>query len=860
MATPMMKQYEEIKAKHKDAILLFRLGDFYEMFKEDAVKASKILDITLTARGKGEGNEKMPMCGVPYHAVENYIAKLTRAGCKVAICDQISDPKLPGIVQRDVTRIITPGTTFNDNILDKKANNYLVSIVFVGGVYGLAYADITTGDFYTTEISGESEMLTEFTKLYPAECIYNGDFIESASGQLLKDSFEYTSFFPFENYKENEDVICDHFKIHNLNGFGIEGKSAAIMAAGRLLAYLLETQKNELKHIGKIKYYSINDFMPLDEATLKNLELLYTLRDQQKEGSLLSVLDETLTSMGGRMLKKWLTQPLLSRPEIEKRLNAVYEFVENHSTLGDLREILKNILDIERIISRLNLGTGNARDLIALKNTINEIPKLKGILNGMNSELLKSEFKDLVVLKKLIENAITQEPPAILRDGGMIKEGFNTELDELKNISKEGKNFIKDLQEKEIKRTGINSMKVKYNKVFGYYIEISKANLANVPEDYIRKQTLVNAERYITPELKEYEEKVLGAEEKIVGLEYDLYQKVREEVIKFTGEIQFNAQIIASLDVLSSFAYVSKLNNYCKPQITDEDKIEIINGRHPVIEKMTFSGDFISNDILLDNNENQLLLITGPNMGGKSTILRQVALTVLMCHIGCFVPAERAEIGLVDRIFTRVGASDNLIKGQSTFMVEMQEAANILNNATERSLIILDEIGRGTSTYDGVSIAWAITEYIHNHIKAKTLFASHYHELISVVESLAHAKNMSVAVKEKEGGVIFLYKLQEGGIDRSYGIEVARLAGLPGEIIEKSKHILKDLEEDVIDKNIKREVSKKSFNEDQMALFNEPRLQQNLSKIKEELNSLDINGLTPLEALQKLDELKKNSN
>jgi DNA mismatch repair protein MutS len=851
MSTPMMKQYEEIKAKHKDAILLFRLGDFYEMFKEDAVKAAQILDITLTTRGKSKDGEKIPLCGVPYHAVENYIAKLTRSGCKVAICDQISDPKLPGIVQRDVTRVITPGTTFNDTVLDNKTNNYILSVISNNGKFGLAYADITTGDFFVTEIDDEADLLTEFTKLYPAECIFSEDFIESSTGQLLKDSFEKTTFFPFENYKESEEVIKNHFNIHSLNGFGIEDLNAAILASGRLLAYLLETQMNDLKHIRKIKYYSTDDFMPLDEATLKNLELLSTLRDGDKEGSLISVLDETLTSMGGRLLKRWLTQPLLNKNEIEKRLNSVEELHRDSEILGNLREIFKKIMDIERIISRLSLGTGNARDLIALKNTINKIPNIKIALK--NSKLLNIDFDDLSGLSELIDKAIQEEPPMILRDGGMIKEGHNRELDELKMISREGKNFIKSLQEKEIKRTGISSMKVKYNKVFGYYIEVSKANVANVPEDYIRKQTLVNAERYITPELKEYEEKVLGAEEKIVELEYNLFQKIREEVVGYIEAIQKNAQIIASLDCLCSFAYVSKLNNYCKPTITEDESIKISAGRHPVVEKMTFSGDFIPNDIHIDNKDRRLLLITGPNMGGKSTILRQVALTVLMSHIGCFVPADAAKIGLVDRIFTRVGASDNLIKGQSTFMVEMQEAANILNNATERSLIILDEIGRGTSTYDGVSIAWAITEYIHNTIKAKTLFASHYHELIEVVDDLPHAKNLSVAVKEKDDGVIFLYKLNEGGIDRSYGIEVARLAGLPSEIIKKSMHILKDLEKNVKEPKVK-------INEDQMTFFETPRPHQKIDKIKEELNALDINGLTPLEALQKLDELKKNSN
>jgi len=850
MATPMIRQYQEIKAKHKDSILLFRLGDFYEMFGDDAVKASKILDITLTARNKGDG--KMPMCGVPYHAVENYIAKLTRSGCKVAICDQVSDPTLPGIVQRDVVRVITPGTTFNDTVLDRKSNNYLVSIAKGRAGFGFAYADITTGDFFVTEIENENELINEMTKIYPAECITSE---ENETFSMLKDSFDHTTFFAYENFKDPEESIKDHYKVHSLNGFGLENKKAGIKAAGLLLLYLIETQKNDLKHLKAIRFYSTKEYMPLDEATLRNLELVTTLRDQEKEGSLLSVLDETLSSMGGRLIRKWLLKPLLKKEKIQKRLDNVDELLSKSELLSNLREILKDILDIERIISRLSLGTGNARDLIALKNTLSKVPELKELLSNST---LPSNFENLNDLVQFIEGSIEEEPPIILRDGGMIKEGYNKELDELKKISREGKTYIKDLQEKEIKKTGINSMKVKYNKVFGYYIEVSKANTHLVPEDYIRKQTLVNAERYITPELKEYEEKVLGAQEKITELEYKLFNQIREKTVEKTGPIQKNAQIIATLDVLCSFAYITKLNNYCKPVVNEDYKIEIIAGRHPVVEKMTFSGDFIPNDINLDNVDNRLLLITGPNMGGKSTILRQVAITVLMAHIGCFVPAEKATIGLVDRIFTRVGASDNLIKGQSTFMVEMQEAANILNNATERSLIILDEIGRGTSTYDGVSIAWAITEYIHNNIKAKTLFASHYHELIEVVESLAHAKNLSVSVKEKDDGVIFLYKLNEGGIDRSYGIEVARLAGLPNEIIRKSIGILRDLEKNVNE-------PKDKINEDQMSFFEAqsaepPREHQKINKIKEELNQLDINGLTPLEALQKLDELKKNSN
>ncbi|MFC1656261.1 DNA mismatch repair protein MutS [Patescibacteria group bacterium] len=870
MATPMMAQYEEIKKQYSDCILLFRLGDFYEMFGDDAVKAAKILDITLTSRSKGDS--KIPLCGVPYHAIENYLAKLTKHGEKVAICDQVSDPKLPGIVQREVTRVVTPGTTFSESILDGKQNNYVASIVRKGETFGLSYADITTGGFATTEINTQNDIYTELAKVNPTECILPPEIYESDLGTILKDSFEHTYFFSFETFKDAEGTLKDHMKVKSLMGFGLDNHEAAVDAAGFLLNYLYETQKNDLKHIQKVRYFFSGEYMPMDEATLRNLELLFTLRDQQKEGSLLSVIDSTLTSMGGRLLKSWLTHPLLDKKDIQGRLDSIEEFTQNSGLLSDLRTLLKDVLDIERVMARLSLGSGSARDLVALKLSLQKIPEIKALLKQVKSPFLvhlKNSFNELEGLIALVDKAIEDEPPLIVRDGGMIKDGYNNELDELKTISREGKNFIKDLQEKEIKRTGISSMKVKYNKVFGYYIEISKANLQHVPEDYIRKQTLVNAERYITPELKEYEEKILNAEEKINDIEYELFMQVREEILKHISEIQKNAQVFATLDVLSGLAYMAMLNNYVKPEIHEEGSIEIKAGRHPVVEKMSFSSDFIPNDTDLDQKENRLLLITGPNMGGKSTILRQTALIVLMAHIGSFVPADKAKISLVDRIFTRVGASDNLVKGQSTFMVEMQEAANILNNATSKSLIILDEIGRGTSTYDGVSIAWAITEYIHNNIQAKTLFATHYHELISVVESLQHAQNYCVSVKEKDGRVMFLYKLEKGGINRSYGIEVARLAGLPKEVVEQSKHILKDLEEDVVDQNVQKTARdhKKRTNEDQMDLFGNAALieeferkTKGLNKMKEELEAIDVNSLTPLEALQKLDELKKKSN
>lgn len=852
----MMQQYEKIKSQNADCILFFRLGDFYEMFGDDAIKASKLLNITLTARSNGDG--KMPMCGIPHHASENYIAKLTKFGEKVAICDQVSDPNLPGIVERAVTRIITPGTTFNDNVLDTKSNNFVVSVAENKDGFGLSYADLTTGEFATTQVLDFLELVTEISKIAPSEVILAPEFYESKKGTELKSHFESICFFPYETYRDSKDILTKHFRVDSLQGFGLDQYPLAIKAAGILIEYLKETQKTDLVHLHTIRYFSTNQYMPIDESTLRNLELIKTLRDQEKKGSLISVIDKTQTSMGARMLKFWLTHPLLDQKSIEKRLAAVEEFFKNHTLQQSTAELLKNIADIERLISKLSLGSGNARDLLGLKESLEYLPQFKEALSVAESDLLKDNhdsFVDLSALVEVIEDSIDPEAKLALKDGDIIKEGYNKELDELKLISREGKTFIKDLQEKEIKRTGISSMKVKYNKVFGYFIEVSKTNLSSVPEDYIRKQTLVNAERFITPELKEYEEKVLGAEEKIIKLEYNLFQKIRNQAVGYIKDILHNAKLIATLDVLVSLSSIAKHYNYNKPTITEDGGIKIISGRHPVVEQMTFASDFIPNDITLDNEYNQLLLITGPNMGGKSTILRQTALIVLLTHIGSFVPAKQASIELVDRIFTRVGASDNLVKGQSTFMVEMQEAAFILNNATSKSLIILDEIGRGTSTYDGVSIAWAITEYIHNTIEAKTLFATHYHELISVVDNLPHAQNYSIAVKEKDDGIIFLYKLQKEGIDKSYGIEVAKRAGLPNEIIEKSTHILKDLEKDAIENKT---------SEDQMDLFGNAALiaeferkNKGLKLLKEELDSLDTDQLTPLEALNKLNELKK---
>ncbi len=867
--TPMMQQYQEIKAEQQDAILFFRLGDFYEMFGPDAKEASQILGITLTARNKGE--HRTPMCGIPYHAAENYVAKLTKAGKKVAICEQVSDPNLPGIVKREVVRIITPGTTFNDNILDKKTNNFVASIFPKEKYFGLALADLTTGEFKVTELSGYSDLRTELIRIKPSECVIREDLLENEEFKSFLDEFEDMYVFKFEDFGDPYKTLLEHFNVRSMDGYGVERWPFGMRAAGILLNYLKETQKTDLKHITKISSYSTEETMLLDEATIQNLELVATLREGKKEGSLLGVIDDTTTSMGGRLLKKWLLRPLLSKDEIKKRLDSVEELVKKQAVKRELEENLKQILDLERLVARLSCESGNARDLIAIKTSLQIIPKIKKTLKDTNSKLLVAARKSLKEIKKLvglIETAILDEPKVSLKEGGIIKEGFYKELDDLKNISSEGKNFITNLQKREIKRTGISSLKVRYNKVFGYYIEVSKANLSSVPDDYIRKQTLVNAERFITPELKEYEEKVLTAEERIMQLEHKLFLEIKEQVLKHLEGIQINARIIAELDVLHSFAQTAIKNRYTKPEINNKQKLIIKNGRHPVVEQMTFTRSFVPNNTNLDNEKQQFVLLTGPNMSGKSTYLRQVALITLLAHIGSYVPASEADICLTDRIFTRVGASDNLTKGQSTFMVEMQETANIINNATHRSLIILDEIGRGTSTYDGMSIAWAICEYVHDKIKAKTLFATHYHELIAVVDRLEKGSNFHVTAKEdSQKGIIFLYKVLKGGIDKSYGIEVGKLAGLPVEITEKAVQILEELEEGVLEKGIKERLKtgKTRVPESQMDLFGAKTSTYAATRepgklthpALEALKKLDINKMTPLEALEKLNELKE---
>lgn len=869
--TPMMRQYNEIKEKYQDCILFFRLGDFYEMFEEDAEKAAKILEIVLTKRNG------TPMCGVPFHAVEQYLAKLTAAGEKVAICEQVSDPTLPGIVKREVARVVTPGTTFSENLLDAKTNSFAMAIYPKRDYFGVATIDVTTGTFLATEMHGYDELATEIQRLQPRECITPRDHNDENLTTLLE-AFEGLHTYTYETAHDAYKTLTKQFDVKSLDAFGIEKWPFATQAAGLLLNYLKDTQKTELSHLKSLKPYTPGDHMLLDEATLRNLELIATIREGKRKGSLIGVLDETQTAMGGRLLKNWLLRPLTKKEKIIDRLDAVDTLYKDASLHENLTEEIASILDLERVVSRLTLDRGTPRDLIALKTSLEQIPNLKHFLKKPKSTLLSKihdRFEPLPELIEILNAAIIEEPPINLREGGYIRDNFSSELYELRTLMREGKGFIQKLQQREAERTGISSLKVKYNKVFGYYIEISKSNLANVPEDYTRKQTLVNAERYITPELKEYEEKVLTAEEKSKALEYELFKKVRARVMEDMRIIQQNAEAIGTLDVLLTFTTVARRNRYVKPTITEEKTLEITDGRHPVVESMNAAGDFVPNDTLLNSENQQIILLTGPNMSGKSTLLRQVALITLMAQIGSFVPAKSAKIGVTDRIFTRVGASDNLVGGQSTFMVEMQEAAHILNNATTKSLIILDEIGRGTSTYDGVSIAWAILEYLHDKIMAKTLFASHYHELIAVAEKLQRAQNFCVAVHEDNNGVVFLHKIQKGGINKSYGIEVGRLAGLPSSVVQKANHILHHLEEGIVEKGIQDQM-KGMEDISQIGLFEgakskaDPNAAEPSSMLErehgklthpalEKLKGIDPNRMTPLEALQTLEELKKDS-
>lgn len=864
--TPLMRQYLEIKADHEDSILFFRLGDFYEMFMDDAVTASRVLGITLTSRNKGEA-DSIPLCGIPYHSSQGYIAKLVENGFKVAICEQVEDPKTAkGIVKREVVRIVTPGLVTDTDTLEPKENNYLLALAGSGPDYGIAHIDITTGEFRVTQVEGLERVESELGSLRPREILFSDD----ADGEALQKSLA-----PFldgimvnrlpewvQEIETGTEQICQFFSVSSLQAFGCSDLSEAIRAAASVLFYLQQTQKDALCHIRPLVTYHTRHHMVLDDATRRNLELTATLQDGRKKGSLLGVLDRTVTAMGGRMLRQWIHYPLIDLQQILDRQEAIGQLVEQSLARIDLQESLDGVYDLERLNGKISMASANGKDLVALKQSLQRLPAIDDQLSDFHAPFLQQLREQLDLLPELVElisTAIVDDPPFVLREGGIIRDGFNEELDELRTISREGKGWIARLEQEEKERTGIPNLKVKYNKVFGYFIEVTNRNLDRIPEDYQRKQTLTNAERFITPTLKEYESKVLGAEERLVELEYNLFQQVRQQTSAEGARIQRSADALAMLDVLVALADLAHDRNYIRPVIDDSGVLNIESGRHPVVEGMPLSEPFVPNDVKLDNDSHQLLIITGPNMAGKSTFMRQVALITLMAQMGSFVPAESAQIGVVDRIFTRVGASDNLAKGQSTFMVEMNETANILHHATAQSLIILDEIGRGTSTFDGVSIAWAVAEYLHDNpaVAAKTLFATHYHELTDLALTRNRVKNFNISVKEWNDKIIFLRKIVAGGASRSYGIQVGRLAGLPNPVIDRAKEILHNLEAGEFsttgDPRLGQGKGQPSIQSDpQLSLF-----QGGDDELRAKLSEIDVGTTTPIEALNLLDELKK---
>ena len=872
--TPMMQQYMAIKEQYKDCILFYRLGDFYEMFYDDALTASRELEITLTGKNCGQ-EERAPMCGVPYHAVDVYLNKLVAKGYKVAICEQAEDPKqAKGIVKREVIRIVTPGTNLSQQALDEGRNNYLMCLVYDDNQFGLAITDISTGDFYTTEVATLKELYDEIHRFSPSEIICNDSFYMSgASLDDFKDRL-HVSVSTLDTWYMDEAVsvqkIKEHFKVASLDGLGLTDFPSGTLAVGALLLYLYETQKNTLDNLTKITPYRSGGYMIIDSATNRNLELIETLREKQKKGSLLWVLDKTKTAMGARLMRNWIEQPLIEKKKITARQDAVEELYNDMITREEIREYLNAVYDLERLVTRISYRTANPRDLIAFKTSLGMIPPVKQLLSQAKSAELKEIDERMDCLEDiydLIEKSIQDEPPIMIREGGMIKEGYNEDVDKFRLSRTEGKTWLAELEAREKEKTGIKNLRVRYNKVFGYYLEVTNSYKELVPEDWTRKQTLANAERYITPELKELEDMILGAEDKLAALEYDLYCEVRDSIGEQVVRIQETAKAIAHLDVLASLACVAQSNDYVRPSINTKGVIDIQGGRHPVVEKMNNNQMFIDNDTYLDNKNHRISIITGPNMAGKSTYMRQSALIVLMAQIGSFVPAKSANIGIVDRIFTRVGASDDLASGQSTFMVEMTEVANILRNATSRSLLILDEIGRGTSTFDGLSIAWAVVEHISNPklLGAKTLFATHYHELTELEGKLDSVNNYCIAVREQGEDIIFLRKIIRGGADKSYGIQVARLAGVPDSVIDRAKEISSWLEEtDVTDKakNLqvrtsakKKEVVREAVPaEKQMSLFD---IYPADHPVLKELAGLDVSNMTPIQALNTLYELQK---
>lgn len=869
--TPMMQQYLEVKEQCKDCILFFRIGDFYEMFFEDAEIASKELELVLT--GKDCGLEKRaPMCGVPHHAADSYISKLVEKGYKVAICEQLEDPALAkGIVKRDIIRIVTPGTVTDLNMLDENKNNYIMSIYKNADYYGVSYCDVSTGEFYATEFNCSSiqRLMDEIARLLPAEIICSsGLWASQKSVKYISDRFN----IPISQYNDEQFDYNNSFKKVRAQFKNINRKTyitAGVCACGALISYIEETQKTSLSHINTLKVYSAGDFMMLDLSTRRNLELTETIRNKSKKGSLLWVLDKTDTAMGARTLRRWIEEPLISCEKIKERLCAVEELYNNLYARETLKAKLKDIYDIERLIGKIVYGSLNARDLISLKQSISVLPDIKECIFEFKSPMIVDILNNIDELKdvyELIDKSIVDNPPLSVKDGMIIKDGYNEDVDKFRTASTQGKNWIINLENAEKEATGIKSLKVGYNKVFGYYIEITKSNLNLVPEGkYIRKQTLANAERYITPELKEMESSILGAEEKVIQLEYDLFCKIRNFIAGQIERIQKTCWSIANIDVLCSLATVAAENDYTKPEITSDGIIDIKSGRHPVVEKTLSNNMFVPNDTLLDRNENSVLVITGPNMAGKSTYMRQVALIVIMAQIGSFIPASSGVIGVVDRVFTRIGASDDLSAGQSTFMVEMSEVANILKNATADSLILLDEVGRGTSTYDGLSIAWAVIEYISDKKKvgAKTLFATHYHELTELEGKIEGIKNYCISVKEHGDDIIFLRKIIRGGADQSYGVQVAKLAGLPEEIIKRAHELIDMLEKTDI---IKQRVSDVSTANEEAAvdIQNDGCVQLDFfnsgsNDIIDELRNVDIMNMTPIEAINFLDKISRKA-
>ena len=867
--SPMMAQYMETKKQYSDCILFYRLGDFYEMFFDDALTASKELEITLTGKECGL-EERAPMCGVPYHAVDSYLSRLVQKGYKVAIAEQMEDPKLAkGLVKREVIRVVTPGTITSAQALDETKNNYLMGIVYLADRMGVSVADITTGDFLVTEISTDRALFDEINKFSPAEVICNDAFSMSGiSLDDLKDRYHFTvstldsRFFQDESCRK---VLREHFKVGSLEGLGLGDYDCGVIAAGAVLQYLYETQKSTLDHLTTIVPYATGNYMILDSSTRRNLELLETMREKQKRGSLLWVLDKTRTAMGARLLRTWIEQPLISKEAILKRQNAIEELNLNYISREELGEYLNPVYDLERLIGRISYKTANPRDLLAFRNSIAMVPHIKRLLGEFTSDALKELAEDLDPLEDLndlITRAIVEEPPITVREGGMIKDGYNEEADRLRHAKTEGKTWLAELEARERDSTGIKNLKVKYNKVFGYYFEVTNSFKDLVPEYFIRKQTLTNAERYTTDDLKNLEDVILGAEDKLFSLEYDLFCEVRDAIAAEVVRIQKTARAIAAIDVFASLSTVATRNNYVKPQINEKGTIQIKGGRHPVVEKMMRDDMFVANDTILDNSKNRISIITGPNMAGKSTYMRQTALIVLMAQIGSFVPADQANIGICDRIFTRVGASDDLASGQSTFMVEMTEVANILRNATRNSLLILDEIGRGTSTFDGLSIAWAVVEHISNTrlLGAKTLFATHYHELTELEGLMNGVTNYCIAVKEQGDDIVFLRKIVKGGADKSYGIQVAKLAGVPDSVINRAKELVEQLVDSDLTART-REIAEgiapaghkpvpkpDDVEMSQLTLFDTVREDD----IIEELKNLELGNMTPIDALNTL--------